>query len=187
YKTDPSRILGAELGVRVGAFTDFDTFNDDSVRVMGKGLGVLRLTPTTTLKLGVLYLDRNSVRLLPAGGIVYQPNPFSRYDIYFPNPKLSRYINTLGTNDIWGYLSGEFGGGVWTVQRSGGGTDEVDLNDIRIAAGLEWGQNQFIAAGRRTAFAEIGYVLNREVRYAANPADNFDADDSFYIRVGIGY
>ncbi len=105
WQSDPLRLLGAELGVRVGVFSDFDTFTSDSLRVMGRGLGRVRITPTATLKGGVVYLDRNRVKLLPAGGVLWQPNPGTRFDLFFPEPKLAHYLSTVGTYDTWWYVS----------------------------------------------------------------------------------
>lgn len=187
WQTDPMKIFGAELGLRVGVFTDFDTMNSDSLRVQGRGLGIFRLSPTTTFKAGVMYLDRNDIKLLPAGGVLWQPNPSVRYDIFFPEPKLARYTTTIGVHDVWCYLGGDFGGGAWTIERAGGGSDSVDINDIRVLLGLEWGRSDLIRAGKRTGFVEVGYVFNREVKYTHNPADNFDPNDTVMIRLGIGY
>jgi hypothetical protein len=187
WQTDPNNIWGLETGLRIGVFTDFDTMNSDSVRYMGQVLGKLRISPQATLKAGVMYIDRNEIKVLPAGGILWQPTPYSRWDIYFPEPKISNYFRTVGTQDVWGYIAGEFGGGSWTIQRANGSEDSVDINDIRVMFGLEWGRSDLIRIGRRTAFAEAGWVFNRQVRYARNPADDFDADSTFLFRVGIGY
>ncbi len=187
WQSDPLRLLGAELGVRVGVFSDFDTFTSDSLRVMGRGLGRLRITPTATLKGGVVYLDRNRVKLLPAGGVLWQPNPGTRFDLFFPEPKLSHYLNTVGTYDTWWYVGGYYGGGAWTVQRANGTKDSIDINDIRLLLGLEWGRNDQLRDGRRVGFMEVGYVFNRELLYKNTPADNVDLDDSFVVRAGIGY
>jgi hypothetical protein len=187
WQSDPMRIFGAELGLRVGVFSDFDTMNADSLRVQGRGLGIFRLSPTTTLKAGVMYIDRNDIKLLPAGGILWQPNPGVRYDIYFPEPKVSKYVRTIGVYDVWGYVGGEFGGGSWTIQRTNGTTDSVDLNDIRVLFGFEWGRSDQLRTGRRIGFLEAGFVLEREVKYRDSPADNFNADETFMLRVGIGY
>lgn len=187
WQTDPNNILGLETGLRVGVFTDFDTMNEDSLRIMGKALGKFRLTPRATLKAGVMYIDRNEIKILPAGGLLWQPTPYSRWDIYFPEPKISRYFRTIGTQDVWGYVAGEFGGGSWTIQRANGTEDSVDVNDMRLLFGLEWGRSDLIRAGRRTGFLEAGWVFNREVIYDRNPADNFDPDSTFIVRVGIGY
>ncbi|NND98181.1 MAG: hypothetical protein HKN47_12710, partial [Pirellulaceae bacterium] len=152
WQTDPNQMAGLELGVRVGAFTDFDTFNSDSLRVMGKGLGSFRLTPYTTLKGGVYYLDRNKIKLLPAGGLLWQPNQYSRYDIFFPQPKVARYWRTVGTRDLWWYMSGDYGGGSWTIQRTNKTSDSIDINDIRVMLGFEWGLTDLIRVGRRSGF-----------------------------------
>ncbi len=187
WQSDPNQILGAELGLAIGAFTDFDTFNDDSIRYMGSALGKLRITPTATLKAGVMYLDRNEVKLIPAGGILWQPGPYTRFDITFPNPKLSRYLSTIGTQDLWGYVSGEFGGGSWTITRTNGLEDSIDINDIRLIVGLEWGLSDYIRSGRRTGFIEGGWVTERRLRYRLSPADDVDLDDAFMVRAGFGY
>ena len=187
WQSDPNQMFGTELGVRVGAFTDFNTWNSDSFRVLGKALAHFRLSPASTLKFGAYYLDRNKVKLLPAGGILWQPNPYTRFDIFFPQPKIARYWRTVGTRDIWWYLAGDYGGGSWTVRRRDRTEDSVDINELRAMFGLEWGSTDFIRAGRRSAFMEIGYAFDREVEYRARPLDNFKPDDGIVFRLGIGY
>lgn len=187
WQTDPNQMMGLELGVRVGVFSEFDVFRSESLRVLGKGLASFRLTPATTFKAGVYYLDRNKIKLLPAFGWLWQPNPYTRADIFFPQPKFARYWRTLGTNDVWWYATGDYGGDSWTIERDNGDFDSIDINDIRIMAGFEWGQSEFIRAGRRTGFVEIGYVFDREVIYRRNRGDDFKPDDGFMVRAGIGY
>ncbi len=187
WQSDPNQMFGLELGVRVGAFTDFDTFNSDTIRVLGKGLAAFRLTPFTTLKGGVYYLNRNRIKLLPAGGLLWQPNPFTRFDIFFPQPKIARYWRTVGTRDVWWYLTGDYGGDSWTISRDNGQEDSIDINDIRVMVGFEWGLTHLIRAGRRTGFVEAGYVFDREVLYRNAPQDDFTTDDAYMVRIGIGY
>lgn len=187
WQSDPVRILGAELGLRVGMFSDFETANSDSLRIMGRGIGRVRLTPRATLKAGVIYLDRNKVKLLPAGGLLWQPRVDTRLDIFFPEPKLASYLNTVGTVDTWWYVGGYYGGGAWTIQRDDGTDDSIDINDLRIVVGLEFGRNEFLREGRRNAFVEFGYVFDRELLYDNSPVDNMDLQDTVMVRAGIGY
>jgi hypothetical protein len=188
WQADPARILGAELGLRVGMFSDFDTATSDSLRVMGRAIGRLRLTPRTTLKAGVMYLDRNKVKLLPAGGLLWQPNPDTRFDLFFPEPKLAHYLSTVGTMDTWWYVGGYYGGGAWTITRADKTrSDSIDINDLRLVLGLEWGRNEQMRDGRRFGFLEIGYVFDRELLYRASPSDNLSLQDTVMIRAGIGY
>ncbi len=187
WQSDPARIWGAELGLRVGMFSDFETATSDSLRIQGRGIGRLRITPRATLKGGVIYLDRNKVKLLPAGGLLWQPNPDTRFDLFFPEPKLAHYLATVGTADTWWYVGGYYGGGSWTVKRTSGAKESIDINDIRLVLGLEWGRNEQMRDGRRIGFVEAGYVFNRELLYKESPLDNLDLQDSLMIRAGIGY
>jgi hypothetical protein len=139
WQSDPNRLIGADLGLRVGVFSDFESTDNDSIRVLGKGIFNFRLTPYSTVKAGVYYIDRNETKLLPAGGLLYQPTPFTRFDIFFPQPKLSQYFTTLGTQDLWAYLAADYGGGAWTITRTNGEKDNIDINDIRVMLGVEWG------------------------------------------------
>lgn len=183
YQTNPQNQIGAELGVRVGVYTDFNTLTSDSLRIQGLALGVGRLTPTLTLKLGVIYLDRNDIKILPAGGLIWQPSPQVRWDIFFPQPKLAQYLSTIGAYELWWYVAGEYGGGAWTIKRAGTNlVDRVDINDIRVSVGIDWtGPRGFMG------FGEIGYVFERELYYVNNPQDNVDLRDSFMIRAGFSW
>ncbi len=172
--------LSAQVGARVGAYTDFNTFTTHSIRVMGRGLGVITFTPTLQFAVGVVYIDRVQIKLLPAGGIVWTPNPDARYEILFPNPKLARRFTTLGNTDLWLYATGEYGGGSWTFQRIGG-NDQGDYNDIRVAGGIE-------SYGYRGAhaFFEVGYVFNRQIIYRSG-SPNFNPSDTIMLRAGLEY
>ena len=187
WQSDPARILGAELGLRVGVFSDFSTAIGDSLRIQGRGIGRIRVTPKVTLKGGVLYLDRNRVKLLPAGGVLWQPNPDTRFDLFFPEPKLAHYLATVGTADTWWYVGGYYGGGSWTVKRDSGVKESMDINDIRLVLGLEWGRNDQMRDGRRIGFFEAGYVFDRELLYKHSTFDNLDLQDTFMLRAGIGF
>ena len=187
WRSDPARIVGAELAVSVGVFSEFDVLRSDSLRVRGKGLGTFHLTPASTLKLGVYYYDRVNVKLLPAGGLFWRPNPFTRVDLFFPQPKISRFLSTVGTQDVWWYLSADYGGGSWTIDRDNGESDQVDINDIRLMLGFEWGLSERMQAGLRTAFFEFGYVADRELVYRYHPGDDLKLDDTWMVRLGLGY
>lgn len=187
WQTDPKQVFSAQVGLRTGIFTDFDTLTSDSLRLMGEGLIRVQVTPKVQIRGGVIYADRLDVKLLPAGGLLWTPNDRVRWDIYFPRPKIAQFISTVGNQDLWWYLGGEFGGGNWTIERSTGLTDRIDMNDFRVSLGLEWGQSALIREGRRTAFIEVGYVFEREVVYDNDRSESFAIEDTLMIRGGIGY
>ena len=103
--------FGAELNFRIGVYSDFSRVTSDSIRFMGKGMAVLKLSPHMKLKAGVWYLDRIQVKILPAGGFVWTPNADVYFNILFPNPKIGKRLTTWGTTDWWLYAAGDYGGG----------------------------------------------------------------------------
>jgi hypothetical protein len=180
--------FGAELGARVGAYTEFDTFSSDSIRVMGRGLGVLNLSPTLQAKLGVMYIDRNDIKLLPAGGFIWDPSEDRHWEIFFPRPKFAQRLSTVGNHNIWAYLAGEYGGGAWTIVRNtnlgGSFTDSFDYNDFRIMIGAEWIP---IAKNGPSGFFEVGYVFKRELVYVSLMPPSLDLPDTFMLRGGFSF
>lgn len=175
--------LSADLGFRTGVWTDFDEVNSDSIRYLGRGLGVLSFSPNLDLLAGVWYLDRNDIKLLPAGGIHWRPN--SEWDAYlvFPNPKVRKRFVNIGSSHWWYYFAGEYGGGRWTVQRASGMADDIDINDIRVIFGFEW-ETQTQARGH----VEVGYVFEREILYArTNMPPRYELDDTVMVRAGFDF
>ncbi len=187
WASHPDVTFGGELGVRLGVFSDFDELISQSLRIMGKALFRIRRNEQFSVRGGVYYVNRVNVKLLPAFGVTWTPNPGSRYDIMFPNPKFAKYLATNGSYDIWWYLAGEYGGGVWTVRRTSGEMDVANLNDIRVILGFEWGRPDQIRNGRRFGFFEAAWVLNRQLNYQFNPQDDIGMPDTFMLRAGIGY
>jgi len=184
--------LSADLGVRVGVYSDFENVSEDSIRVMGRGLAVFNLTPQTwQLALGAVYFDRLDIKLLPAGGLIWTPDADTRFEILFPRPKLARRFYTLGLTDWWWYVAGEYGGGAWTLERidplaaPATRNDEIDYNDIRVIGGLEWRR----PSGLRGYF-EVGYVFDRQINFRSGPpggSPTFKPDDTIMLRAGILY
>ncbi len=173
--------FGGELGFRVGVYSDFEHVDTDSLRFTGEGLGVLTLSPSLRFKAGVIYLDRLRVKLLPAGGFVWTPNPDVRFDILFPNPKIARRLTTWGTTDWWFYGRGEYGGGSWTIDHNHH-TERVDYNDFRVALGLE-----FAGPRGRSGLFEVGLSFERELRYELGDPPRFIPDPSVFLHAGLAF
>lgn len=171
----------ADLGLRTGVWTDFDEVNSDSLRILGRGLGVLSFSPQFDVLFGAWYLDRNRIKLLPAGGVHWRPNSLWDFYVVFPNPKIRRRSVSIGSSQWWMYVAGEYGGGRWTVQRLAG-PDDVDYNDIRIIFGLEW-ETQTQARGH----IEIAYVLDREIIFDNTATPKLDLDDTVMVRAGVDF
>lgn len=179
--------LGAELGVRVGVYSDFDHVTSDSVRILGRGLASVALTPQLDILFGAVYLDRLDIKILPAGGVYWRPTP--EWDAYlvFPNPKVRKYWANVGNTKWYWYAAGEYGGGSWTVDRPAAGAnpalgDQIDINDIRVIGGLEW-ETQTQIRGH----FEVGYVWDREILFRSGQPGHFGLDDTIMLRAGVDF
>jgi hypothetical protein len=182
--------FGAELEVSPGIYTDFQHTTSQSLRILGRGMAVFTVTPRMQFKVGVWYLDRLKIKLLPAGGIVCTPNPDSRYEIVFPAPKLAHRCSTIGNHNIWAYIRGEYGGGSWTVERPPGGvqtdtiSDQFDYNDIRFALGVDVLPET--PNGLR-GYLEVGYSFQRELVFRSGDPSQFDLSDTVLVGGGLSY
>jgi hypothetical protein len=112
----------------------------------------------------------------------------------FPKPKISKYLLTSArSNDWWCYLTAEYGGGSWTIERAAGFNDRIDINDIRVMAGLEILPAQ-AADGTQPTFGrrlmmyfEGGYVFEREIVYDSQIPPTFRLPDTFMLRAGARF
>ena len=190
-----SDVFGAELNFRTGVYSDFSRVTSDSIRFMGKGMAVLKLSPHMTLKAGVWYLNRVQVKILPAGGLVWTPNPDVYFDILFPNPEIGHRLTTWGNTEWWLYASGDYGGGTWTIKRDTGymtppaapwqhpadGTyTRFDYNDIRIAVGL-----RFKTPRQLEGHFEVGFSCDRQLVYQRSVAQHVRSDQHGLRRRGV--
>ncbi len=187
WNPQPTPWLGAELSFRIGVYSDFAQVVNDSIRYMGKGLLVLQPTGTIQVKGGIWYLDRNKIKLFPAGGIVWTPTSDTRFEFLFPNPKYAKRISNMGNVEFWFTLTGEYGGGNWTIRRAdvpnttvAGIIDSVDYNDIRIGVGLE-----FNSPNRFSGLLEFGVAFERELVYRNGPPDEFRPNTTIYLKTGF--
>ena len=184
--------FGAELSVRTGYYSDYKRWDSRGIRITGKGMAVLTFSPSFKLKGGIWYLDRVFIKILPAGGIVWSPNPDVRFDILFPNPKITARLGTFGATEWWWYVSGDYGGDSWTIERTqvpdsapdNVKHDQVDYNDMRVALGLEF--KRMAGLGLNGIF-EVGYAFQRELRYRSMEPKRFDLHDTVFLRAGLSY
>jgi hypothetical protein len=173
-------VIGGELAFRTGVYTDFEKVVDDSVRFQGYGLGVVSFSPSIQVKAGVVYLDRRRVKLLPAGGIVWTPNPDVRLEILFPNPKLAFRLPGYGSCGWWLYARGEYGGGSWSLREIAPPIVLMDYNDIRCALGLE-----FESIRGLNGLAEVGIAFERELFITADQRTNLNT--TVFVGGGLAY
>ena len=169
----------AIVGVAPSIYSDFE-HGTDGFRVTGKGLARYDLQPGhLQVILGVLYLGREDVTILPAGGVIWTPNDRLKYELLFPRPKLAHLIRREARHEDWLYLGAEFGGNSYAIERIPGTTEKITLRDYRAYVGLERKLNG--GAGFRL---EIGFVWGRVIEFTSGLPD-LKSDETAMIRGGI--
>lgn len=175
-----------DIAVAPGYYSDFERRSDDAIRITGRAVAIYDWTPTTKLALGVIYLDRNDVTVLPAAGITWQPSPDCRVELIFPRPRLAvrtyrfEALDPTGA-EWWYYLAGEFGGGTWAVVREDNSLDELTYRDYRVVFGLERKPT-----GLSPSRIETAYVFGRALEYSSNEQE-FEVDSTVMARLVWGF
>ncbi|MGB0599478.1 MAG: hypothetical protein ACPGLY_22575 [Rubripirellula sp.] len=159
------------------------TTSSNAFRVFALGLFNWECVPDRlTLSLGAVMLGRADLPVLPAVGIVWTPNCWTKFDLRFPLTKLSfRLAKNGGQSETWAYASGGIGGNTWAVTRNIGQTDELSLRDYRFSFGVER-----LVDGGGGCFLEAGIALGRRLEYERDTTE-IEFDDAALIRGGWRY
>ncbi|MCA9122769.1 MAG: hypothetical protein KDB11_21420 [Planctomycetales bacterium] len=171
----------AIIGVAPSMYTDFEVSTSDAFRFTGKALARYDWVPgKLQMVFGVLYLNRHNVKVLPAGGFIWDPSVDQHYELIFPRPRFSHRIDVGPGYEDWVYLGAEFGGNSFAYDQ-GGVADIVTLLDYRVLLGLERKFNG--GAGYRI---EVGYVFSRTAKFNSALPD-INADNTALVRAGLTY
>ncbi len=179
WNPQPTPEFGGELSFRIGVYSDFNRVTNESIRYMGKGYGVISLSPNMKVKAGAQYLDRQKIKLLPAGGLIWTPNANTNFEILFPDPKLAWRLRQVGNMEWWVYGRGEYGGDSWTIS-TGPGVIETDYNDYRVAIGMEFDDHS-----RWDGYFEVGYAFEREIYQLG--ATQMTPNSTVFVGAGLAY
>ncbi|MHB8900260.1 MAG: hypothetical protein ACYC6Y_16035 [Thermoguttaceae bacterium] len=165
--------FGYDAAVSVMASSDFEGSAREGIRFPGHAVGFLCVTQSTELVLGVDYLDRGDVKLLPVAGLITIPHRDLRLELVFPRPRVVLRL----TDQHQLYVGGELGGNTWAVERVTTADDLATYRDLRLCVGL-----QSIDKDGDGAAIEIGYLFDRRLEYSSGEG-NLNLDDTAMIRV----
>lgn len=171
-----------ELEVAPGVYSDFKNVTSDSLRITGKGLAYYVHSRSKQFVMGVVYLDREDIMLLPAAGMIMWFSEGSRLELIFPKPKFTYRIEKDEAKERWLYVSGEFGGGSWGIRRGTAGVDDIaTYSDLRLIGGVETKHTN----GMISQF-EIGYVFSRKLEYKSD-IGNYDISPTGMLRYQLTF
>ncbi len=161
-----------DISAAILAASDFEGSSRDGIRFPAHAVGYFSVTDTLDLVLGVDYVDREDIRILPVGGLLLRPDPDIRMELVFPRPRVDFQL----TPGYRLYLNGGLGGGTWAVERDSELDDLASLYQLQFGVGLEWLESDQWAA------VELVYLFDRKLEYAFGPG-SYDIGSTVMIRV----
>lgn len=170
-----------DLGVTPGVYGEMDRGDESEFRLQGRAVAVYSYSPTMKWACGLLYLDRDDVPVLPAGGLIWNPSPDWQFDLVFPEPRaaMRTHHDPCGP-DVWVYVGGEFGGGQWGVTRAWGAPDVLTMRDLRFLTGFE------LKTPEIALRVEAGLVFGRQVEYRSGIGD-MELESTGMVRAALIY
>jgi hypothetical protein len=173
--------LAFDLAITPGWHGDLEGTRSDSFRLPARALAAWDCNPQLKLVLGFLYLDREDVTFLPAGGLIWNRDDDHSLELLFPRPRYWWRFACDECSEQWWYLGGELGGGSYAIRRTDGSDDIATLSDLRVVTGL-----QFKRFGGLTWSYDLAYVFAREVEFESAVPD-FEPDDTAMLRLGVAW
>jgi hypothetical protein len=173
--------LRLALAVEPGIHTDYEASDADAFRTPGHAIAIYDWTPTRQFVIGAMYLDREDIDILPAGGLILRPSDDWQFDLIFPFPKLAGRLWADGKTEYWHYIAAEFGSGPYSIRRADGRQDVIILSDYRALYGLERKQ-----LGGIWSRVEAGYVFGREIEFVSNDP-RYQPSPTLLLRAGLQY
>lgn len=179
---------GFDANFDLGLFTDFEDSVREGWRFPGRALGFWKLNgeegpSPITLTAGIEYFDMDNIGVLPAGGVILQPDEDTRLELYFPRPQAKFRIQDDEKDEVWWYVRGDLIGSAWAMERTTGNADVANLLERRVSVGLETKSKE---AEGHTSFIELGYLFHRELEYRSGVGSR-DLGDTLTFRFGSRY
>lgn len=173
---------GFEFAVIPGIYADdLNRWDQEAFRLKSRATALYKYSATKSVVLGVSYLDRNDINLLPIIGVICKPNDDWRYELVFPQPKVARRFACGPDWDDWCYVAAEFGGDEYSYESVPGMRHRLTYRDLRIQLGLE--RKQKGGGGRRI---EIGYIFDRRFEFDDGIPD-YLPDNTVTVRAGFTF
>ncbi|MCA9198142.1 MAG: hypothetical protein KDA87_11410 [Planctomycetales bacterium] len=165
--------LSYDLATSVGVFSDFEDSAREGVRFPSHAVAFWHASGITDIVLGVEYLDRQDIKLLPVAGLMWRdPASRVRAELVFPRPRLEIAM----ADDRSLFFAGRLGGGSWDIERPDESNDVFTYTDYQITVGMDYREDD-----GEIGTIEFGYVFQRELEFRED-ASSFELDDLFMLR-----
>ncbi len=162
-------LFSYDLATSIGAYSDFEDSARDGIRFQSHAVGFLDMG-LADLVFGVEYLDRDDIKLLPVGGIVFR-NEDIRAELIFPRPRIDIALD----EETSLFFKGNLGGGSWDIERPDESNDVLTYRAFEVTVGLQNVGEESVSS------VELGYVFDRSIEFRnTNFEETFG--DAFILR-----
>jgi len=163
-----------------GFYSDFETMTSDDFILTSLALLSYQLNETTKVAFGAFYSrDLGEERVLPAIGVIFEPNAHWSLAFTFPRIELA-----YAPADDWLFTGrAVLSGAGWNITDPAGGVEDVDLNykSVRVGVGAE---HNF--AGPWWGYLDAGVQLAQEIEIeGANYNFQQDLDTAVFATGGV--
>jgi len=177
----------AMLGV--GFATDNQNTSSDAWQFRGGVFAMYERNERLKWTFGAFATGRDDLPVIPAVGAVWQPNPCTRVDLLFPQPKVNCLISDDGSRQQWAFLGAGINGTTWAYEQPGMIDDRLTYKDLRIVIG--WESRPSASAGMpfalgKTMRVELGYAFSRELKFE-NETRVEDLDDGLMLGISTKF
>ncbi len=171
--------------VGAGMATDNQNRSSDAWQFRGGVFGIYEHSPQWKWTFGALATGREDLPVIPAVGVVWQPDRDYRVDLTFPRPQFNWLISENGTRQQWAFFGAGINGTTWACESAGMVDDRLTYRDLRVVAG--WESRPTSNSGMpvpmgKTLRAEIGYAVARQFEFE-NENRQQDLEDSFLMGI----
>ena len=168
------------IRLQPGWYSDFGTVNSDDFILTSLALLSYQWNEKTRIAFGGYYSrDFGEERLLPAVGMILEPNEHLSLALTFPRVELA-----YAPNEDWLFSARALlSGAGWNIADPAGGPNDVDLNykGIRIGVGVD-----HRISGPWWAYLDAGMIVGQEIEIENAPYRyQHDLDSSVFITGGI--
>jgi hypothetical protein len=169
--------VGVQANFNLGIHSDFET-GSEGWRYPGRILGYIG-EPRSRFVFGIEYFDLENLKVLPAVGLVIGDKDNTELELYFPRLRLKQKSSEDDSQTLWNYLSLEYHGSEWAIQRTSGRGDTATLTEYRLI----WGSEAIAKDDGIASFGEIGWFFGRDLEYRSG-LGSFQPHDAFMFRMG---
>ena len=167
------------VSLRPGWYSDFENVNSDDFILTSLALFSYQWTDTTKLAFGAFYSrDLGEERVLPAIGVIYEPDQHWSLAVTFP-----RLQAVYAPNEDWLFTGrGVLNGSGWNIANPAGAGPDVQLEYSAIQAGF--GIDRRIS-GPWWAYVDGGVQFGQEIKLEGAVPFEQDLDSAAFVSAGI--